>query len=737
MRSRIITAAIVVAAIIGLRPALAAAAPGSASEMLSATAAERAAAVSPPVIDAPALVTASLNEFVSIQATATDPDLGDILTITASGAPAGLALSHAPSVSPAVATLSGTPPTGEEGVYPILWTVTDGSQSASTTTELTLVSNQAPAVSAPAAVLSAELFETAFAVTAFDPDGESILSLEADLLPAGATFVVNALKTSGEFAWTPALGQQGSYPITFTAASGAPAQSGSASTVITVGPKDNPVVISNPGNKTVSTGVLLTFNVTATDPDGDAITTFVAQGTQNTALPAGAIFTTTGVGTPAAAGVFSWTPGPLQNAVYNIDFIARSGPFNTRTVLIVRITVNPTRPVVTAPAAVSGVEAVPITFDVTASDADGQAIATLTAAGLPPGATFASAPGSASGVFHWTPNYTQSGVYPVVFTASNTQSGSATTRITVVDAPNSRPTAVAGGPYSGVEGVPVEFDGSASSDPDGNALAYSWSFGDGTTGSGATVSHTYAIGGLLNVVLTVTDAGDPPLSDSEATVANITSIFDASLFTTGGNKAIRLGSGKPEWCVYLERADGGPLDLEFASFRLAYGGGEITAVVDKSTLAGDANKNGLSDLALCFSKTDLRTLFASLPGGRTTVAVEVRGRLNSGAFLSGSIEVDVVSSGGSPAGAVSPNPLNPDAVLTFTTEKAGTLRVTLYDAQGRFVRTLADRSSAAAGYHDVRIDGRDARGTRLATGVYFYRVESPDGVFGGRFTILK
>jgi hypothetical protein len=288
-----------------------------------------------------------------------------------------------------------------------------------------------------------------------------------------------------------------------------------------------------------------------------------------------------------------------------------------------------------------------------------------------------------------------------------------------------------------VEGVPVEFDGSASSDPDGGALAYAWSFGDGTTGSGAVVHHVYAVGGLLNVILTVTDDGDPALSDSDATVAAITNLFDANLFTTGGNKAIRLGSGKPEWCVNLERADAGPLDLDFSSYRLVYGAGEITATVDKSTLSSDANRNGIPDVELCFSKADLRTLFAGLPGGRNTVTVEVRGRLNSGALLAGTITVDVVASGGTLAGAVSPNPLNPEAVLTFATETAGAIRVKLYDARGRFVRTLEDRSGAAAGYHDVRIDGRDARGNRLATGVYFYRVESPDGDFGGRFTILK
>lgn len=48
-------------------------------------------------------------------------------------------------------------------------------------------------------------------------------------------------------------------------------------------------------------------------------------------------------------------------------------------------------------------------------------------------------------------------------------------------------------------------DASASSDPDGTITDYSWDFGDGSTGTGATQQHTYAAGGARTVTLTVTD----------------------------------------------------------------------------------------------------------------------------------------------------------------------------------------------------------------------------------------
>jgi PKD repeat protein len=85
------------------------------------------------------------------------------------------------------------------------------------------------------------------------------------------------------------------------------------------------------------------------------------------------------------------------------------------------------------------------------------------------------------------------------------------------------PVADAGGPYTGEPGVPVTLDGSGSSDSgSGTIESYAWEFGDGGSGVGEVVDHTYAAEGIFNVTLTVTDNGGKV--DSDSTTATITGL---------------------------------------------------------------------------------------------------------------------------------------------------------------------------------------------------------------------
>ena len=80
----------------------------------------------------------------------------------------------------------------------------------------------------------------------------------------------------------------------------------------------------------------------------------------------------------------------------------------------------------------------------------------------------------------------------------------------------------------------ITFDGSGSSDPDGPIGSYTWDFGDGATGSGAKVDHSFAKPGNYSVKLTVTDNLHPAVTS--------TAIVPV---TVGGPAGTPLGAGKP------------------------------------------------------------------------------------------------------------------------------------------------------------------------------------------------
>ena len=83
---------------------------------------------------------------------------------------------------------------------------------------------------------------------------------------------------------------------------------------------------------------------------------------------------------------------------------------------------------------------------------------------------------------------------------------------------NQAPIASAGADRTTLTLSSLIFDGSGSGDPDGSVVSHSWSFGDGTTGSGASVSHLWANPGTYSVVLTVTDNMGATASDTASVV---------------------------------------------------------------------------------------------------------------------------------------------------------------------------------------------------------------------------
>ncbi len=82
-----------------------------------------------------------------------------------------------------------------------------------------------------------------------------------------------------------------------------------------------------------------------------------------------------------------------------------------------------------------------------------------------------------------------------------------------------------------------------------------------------------------------------------------------------------------------------------------------------------------------------------------------------------------------------PNPFHPPTTISFSLPEPARVKLVIYDAQGRTVRTLTDRLSAA-GSHDMTWDAKDDKGGAVAAGEYFYELTSNGAVAQTRKAIV-
>lgn len=131
--------------------------------------------------------------------------------------------------------------------------------------------------------------------------------------------------------------------------------------------------------------------------------------------------------------------------------------------------------------------------------------------------------------------YAADGTYTVTVVATDGwgRSASVIRTVTITEPPsNQAPTPVIGTPACAARTCTLF--GTASTDPNGDAMTYVWNWGDNTaTGTGSSATHTYTADGTYTVTLTVTDAWgkaaittrqvtitEPPLNQAPAPVIN-------------------------------------------------------------------------------------------------------------------------------------------------------------------------------------------------------------------------
>ncbi|MBN4076392.1 T9SS type A sorting domain-containing protein [Gemmatimonas aurantiaca] len=86
-----------------------------------------------------------------------------------------------------------------------------------------------------------------------------------------------------------------------------------------------------------------------------------------------------------------------------------------------------------------------------------------------------------------------------------------------------------------------------------------------------------------------------------------------------------------------------------------------------------------------------------------------------------------------------PNPFNPSTSISFSLPKASNVTLTIYDITGRTVRTLLSEYRSA-GFHTLLWDSADENGSKVASGVYLYRLRAGHAgelVASRKMTLLK
>lgn len=86
--------------------------------------------------------------------------------------------------------------------------------------------------------------------------------------------------------------------------------------------------------------------------------------------------------------------------------------------------------------------------------------------------------------------------------------------------------------------------------------------------------------------------------------------------------------------------------------------------------------------------------------------------------------------------AAAPNPFNPWTRIEYTLPRGGRATLRLFSLDGKLLRIVIDQEHAA-GRHEVLWDGRDARGSAVASGAYLLQLESGGRIASARVLMLK
>ena len=79
-----------------------------------------------------------------------------------------------------------------------------------------------------------------------------------------------------------------------------------------------------------------------------------------------------------------------------------------------------------------------------------------------------------------------------------------------------------------------------------------------------------------------------------------------------------------------------------------------------------------------------------------------------------------------------PNPFNPTTKISFALPKASIVTLKVFDINGRLIETLLNNETVVSGINEINFNA-----SRLASGIYFYKIEAGDFQATKRMILVK
>lgn len=404
----------------------------------------------PPAIQLSGALAVAEGERLLLTVRATDPDRQP-LVLTARHAPPGAQFLD---LGNGTGTLSWTPGYADAGSHPVELAATAGTREA-LVSETIVVSdvNRAPSLAVPERVTVSAGTVVRIPVEVSDPDG-LVLVPQLVAPPEGAVYA------NGEITWTPPGSAVGTEVAIELEVSDGPFTVRARCLARVVALPNRAPSLAVPPTVAVDEGQLLSVTLTATDPDGDALT-FGALG-----LPAAARVR------PVSAGeaVLEWTPGFTDAGAHAAGFFVSDGQLSTFVERLVTVRNVAQPPLLTIVGSRTASEGMPLTLDLRAIDYDGRPL-TLGVRDAPADALFTDG-GDGHATFTWLTRFSDAGTHaPAFFARAGTDEAVVPVVLTISDV--NRPPALVAPARVDVVAATEARVALAADDPDGTAVMLS------------------------------------------------------------------------------------------------------------------------------------------------------------------------------------------------------------------------------------------------------------------------